>query len=185
MKEEQQRRITEDNKLNVHEELFQKVILYTAATAAVVHHCSTRLAPLLPLMHGCPPSPPAWLPSLPSGGEEAGGGSAGGGEGAQDRGEQTSFRGGTQEEAADSAQAGGCAERTTSYPSSYQGTGADDIHMYLWPTFHLPLLCLQQAIHGTLSQEMLEDAKMYMQEQMLRKAAQKSADKAMDAEQER
>ena len=32
---------------------------------------------------------------------------------------------------------------------------------------------------------MLEDAKMYMQEQMLRKAAQKAADKAMDAEQER
>ena len=57
--------------------------------------------------------------------------------------------------------------------------------LYLWPTFHLPLLCVQQAIHGTLSQEMLENAKMYMQEQMLRKAAQKSADKAMDAEQER
>jgi hypothetical protein len=42
-----------------------------------------------------------------------------------------------------------------------------------------------KAIHGTLSQEVLEDVKAYMQEQLLRKAAQRSADQAMDTEQQR
>lgn len=47
---------------------------------------------------------------------------------------------------------------------------------------HLPV---SQAIHGTLSQEVLEEAKMVMQEQLLRKAAQKKADEMADAEQQR
>ena len=44
---------------------------------------------------------------------------------------------------------------------------------------------LLQAIHGTLSDEFLESAKVIMQEQLLRKAAQRKADKAADAEQRR
>ena len=42
-----------------------------------------------------------------------------------------------------------------------------------------------QAIRGTLSQEVLEDAKVFMQEELLRKAAQKTADQVMDAEKQR
>ena len=42
-----------------------------------------------------------------------------------------------------------------------------------------------QAIHGTMSLEVLEDAKVFMQEQLLRKAAQKRADKEADTEQQR
>lgn len=46
-------------------------------------------------------------------------------------------------------------------------------------------LPVSQAIHGTMSQEVLEEAKMVMQEQLLRKAAQKKADEMADAEQQR
>ena len=42
-----------------------------------------------------------------------------------------------------------------------------------------------QAIHGATSQSVLEEAKAHFQEQLLRKAAQKEADAAMDEEQKR
>ena len=42
-----------------------------------------------------------------------------------------------------------------------------------------------QAIHGAMSQSVLEEAKAHFQEQLLRKAAQKEADAAMDEEQKR
>ena len=42
-----------------------------------------------------------------------------------------------------------------------------------------------QPIEGTISQDVLEEAKAFYQEQMLRKFAQKEALSAMDEEQER
>lgn len=42
-----------------------------------------------------------------------------------------------------------------------------------------------QAIHGPSSQAVLEEAKTHFQEQLLRKAAQREADAAMDEEQKR
>ena len=42
-----------------------------------------------------------------------------------------------------------------------------------------------QAIHGPTSQTVLEEAKAHFQEQLLRKAAQREADAAMDEEQKR
>lgn len=42
-----------------------------------------------------------------------------------------------------------------------------------------------QAIHGPMSQSVLEEAKAHFQEQLLRKAAQRQADAAMDEEQKR
>jgi hypothetical protein len=42
-----------------------------------------------------------------------------------------------------------------------------------------------QAIHGATSQSVLEEAKAHFQEQLLRKAAQREADAAMDEEQKR
>ena len=47
------------------------------------------------------------------------------------------------------------------------------------------LFTLLQAIHGPTSQTVLEEAKAYFQEQLLRKAAQREADAAMDEEQKR
>ena len=46
-------------------------------------------------------------------------------------------------------------------------------------------VCLLQAIHGPTSQAVLEEAKAHFQEQLLRKAAQREADAAMDEEQKR
>ena len=53
------------------------------------------------------------------------------------------------------------------------------------PSLPLSLPVYPQAIHGTLSQAVLEDAKAFMQEELVRKAAQTIADAAMDAEQQR
>ena len=47
------------------------------------------------------------------------------------------------------------------------------------------LMDCSQAIQGTLSQEVMEEAKAVVQEQLLRKAAQKKADQLADAEQQR
>lgn len=51
------------------------------------------------------------------------------------------------------------------------------------------IICLPftvpQAIHGPTSQAVLEEAKAQFQEQLLRKAAQRAADAAMDEEQKR
>lgn len=49
----------------------------------------------------------------------------------------------------------------------------------------LPPSTLTQPIMGVHSQKVLEEAKYYMQEQLLRKAAQKEALAAMDQEQQR
>lgn len=47
------------------------------------------------------------------------------------------------------------------------------------------LMFLLQPIEGTISQQVLEDAKVFVQEQLRRKAAQKEAIIAMDEEQKR
>ena len=52
-------------------------------------------------------------------------------------------------------------------------------------TFHSSPLPPTQPILGVHSQKVLEEAKYYMQEQLLRKAAQKEALAAMDQEQQR
>lgn len=53
------------------------------------------------------------------------------------------------------------------------------------PLSTLPPSTLTQPIMGVHSQKVLEEAKYYMQEQLLRKAAQKEALAAMDQEQQR
>ena len=52
-------------------------------------------------------------------------------------------------------------------------------------TTHVCVYAPLQAIHGPTSQAVLEEAKAYFQEQLLRKAAQREADAAMDEEQKR
>ena len=49
----------------------------------------------------------------------------------------------------------------------------------------ITVLTVIQAIHGPTSQAVLEEAKAYFQEQLLRKAAQRDAIAAMDEEQKR
>ena len=46
-------------------------------------------------------------------------------------------------------------------------------------------ISLNQPIAGSQAHDVLEDVKAYMQEQLLRRAAQKEADKVMDEEQKR
>ena len=57
---------------------------------------------------------------------------------------------------------------------------------FLAENFDMMVLIIPlQAIHGAMSQSVLEEAKAHFQEQLLRKAAQKEADAAMDEEQKR